>query len=249
MAYTSEYYRARRMGHAYGDPFDMGARALKGYRRGVRLLGDLAGKRVLDVGCGLGAGSWLPAKGGARVVGVDISEDAVQWARSTYGGEAARLGLDLEFWTVDLLGSDGGGLGTFDALTVVDVLEHFSPEGGEDLLRRLKRLLRPGGAMFLHVPITANALDWLLVVKNGLLAKRFRGEVLDHHGDPTHATRYSVHSLSRLLRTTDWRTGRLELRAYAPRLPTLERAAKSGRWGLLDHARQQVITDWDGVHG
>ena len=81
--YTEEYFRARRMGEALDDPFDTSGRALKGYRRGVRLLGGeegLRGKRVLDVGCGLGAGSWLLAQGGARVTGVDISEDAIEWA-------------------------------------------------------------------------------------------------------------------------------------------------------------------------
>src|ERR687884_678866 len=109
--YTAEYFRSRRMGESYDDPFDTRARALKGYRRGVRLLGDLQGKRVLDVGCGLGAGSWLMAKQGAHVTGVDVSDDAVQWAQKTYEGPAVEEGLHLEFWTVDLLASDGGGLG------------------------------------------------------------------------------------------------------------------------------------------
>ena len=39
--YTAEYFRSRRMGESYDDPFDTGAPALKGYRRGARLLGDL----------------------------------------------------------------------------------------------------------------------------------------------------------------------------------------------------------------
>lgn len=249
--YTVEYFRARRMGESLDDPFDTSARALKGYRRGVRLLGrdlrGLRGKRVLDVGCGLGAGSWLFLKQGARVTGVDVSEDAIEWARRTYGPEAARAGNRLDFWTVDLLAQDGGGLGEFDALTVVDVLEHFAPDEAEELLTRLRRLLRPSGRMFLHVPITANVLDWALVAKNGLLRKRLQGQVLDHHGDPTHEVRYSVRSLARLLERTGWTTQKLELRAYSPRLPDLERAAMSGQWHMVDYIQQQVATDWDGV--
>jgi 2-polyprenyl-6-hydroxyphenyl methylase/3-demethylubiquinone-9 3-methyltransferase len=212
------------------------------------MLGDLNGKRLLDVGCGLGAGSWLLATRGAHVTGIDISEDAIAWASRTYLPEAGSVGARLEFWAVDLLASDGGGLGVFDALTVVDVLEHFPREEGRDLLARLAGLLAPGGLMFLHVPVTANSLDWLLVVKNGLLGKRLQGRVLDHHGDETHATRFSVGSLSRLLREADWTTRALELRAYRPRLRPLERDVLAGRWTASDAAMEQSVTDWDGVH-
>ncbi len=236
------------MGESFDDPFDTSTRALKGYRRGVRLLRpNLSGKRALDVGCGLGAGSWLLSTLGAHVTGVDVSEDAIEWARRTYGPEAAHAGKHIEFWTVDLLAQDGGGLGGFDVLTVVDVLEHFAPHEAEELLVRLRRLLRPGGQMFLHVPVTANTLDWLLVVKNGLLGKRLRGQALDHHGDPTHEVRYSVRSLAGLLKRTGWATQKLELRAYSPRLRRLERAAGSGQWSLVDYMQQQMVTDWDSV--
>jgi 2-polyprenyl-3-methyl-5-hydroxy-6-metoxy-1,4-benzoquinol methylase len=246
--YTEEYFRARRMGESFDDPFDTSARALKGYRRGVRLLGgDLSDKRVLDVGCGLGAGSWLLAQSGARVTGVDVSEDAIEWARRTYSPEAARSGRHLDFWTADLLGVRSG-LGEFDALTVVDVLEHFSPREGAELLGRLRGLLRPGGKMFLHVPVTGNSLDWLLVVKNGLLSKRLSGDVIDHHGDPTHRIRYSVRGLARILKKTGWTTDKVELRAYGPRLSRLERATLRGRRGPMDRLLEEVATDWDGVH-
>jgi 2-polyprenyl-3-methyl-5-hydroxy-6-metoxy-1,4-benzoquinol methylase len=245
--YTKDYFRARRMGEALNDAFDTEARALKGYRRGARLLGPLQTKRVLDVGCGLGAGSWLLASSGADVTGVDISEDAIEWARHTYAGEADRRGYQVQFWQADLLAL-GSGLGEFDALTVVDVLEHFPPHDGRALLATLARLLTPGGVMFLHVPVTANALDWLLVAKNGLLRKRLRGEVLDHHGDPTHATRYSVRSISRLLVGAGWQTRKLELRAYAPRLRYLEHLVKTRHRSHRARAAEQLVTDWDGVH-
>ena len=209
---------------------------------------DLGGKRILDVGCGLGAGCWLLHKRGARVTGVDISQDAIAWARRTYSPEAAGTGRQLDFWAVDLLAQTGGGIGTFDALTLVDVLEHFAPREGAELLARLRLLLRPSGQMFLHLPITANTLDWVLLAKNGLIPKRLHGRVLDHHGDPTHLVRYSVHSATRLLAAAGWETQQLELRAYSPRLPRLERAVRLDRWGLLARLQQQVVTDWDGIH-
>ena len=48
---------------------------------GIDMLGDIRGKRVLDIGCGAGATSMSMAAAGAQVVGVDISEDLLAKAR------------------------------------------------------------------------------------------------------------------------------------------------------------------------
>lgn len=55
------------------------------YRHLEQLLGECAGKRILDFGCGHGIFSVAPAKQGARVVGVDISPRSLAFAhrRST----------------------------------------------------------------------------------------------------------------------------------------------------------------------
>src|SRR3989454_11277713 len=43
--------------------------------------GDLAGKRILDVGCGEGEDGMILAKLGARVTGLDVSPAAIELAR------------------------------------------------------------------------------------------------------------------------------------------------------------------------
>lgn len=48
---------------------------------GIAALGDISGKRILDIGCGAGATSIAMAKAGATVIGVDISEDLLAEAR------------------------------------------------------------------------------------------------------------------------------------------------------------------------
>src|ERR1700746_1118142 len=53
------------------------------------LLGDVRGKRLLDVGCGLGENSLLFARWGARVTGVDVSGRSLAVARQ----RAAKFGL------------------------------------------------------------------------------------------------------------------------------------------------------------
>jgi methionine biosynthesis protein MetW len=96
---------------------------------------------VLDFGCGDGVtiGTWLAANT-ARYVGFDISRAAVSQARA--------LGLDARVTPTDdrLPFPDG----SFDLATCLEVLEHlFEPQIA---LAELRRVLRPGGAIFITVP-------------------------------------------------------------------------------------------------
>lgn len=54
---------------------------------GITALGDVAGKRVLDVGCGAGSTSRALAALGADVTGVDISMDLLELAKRQGGAE------------------------------------------------------------------------------------------------------------------------------------------------------------------
>lgn len=61
--------------------FDATPAPADGYFHAVKSLGDLQGKRVLDVGCGTGWLSIILAKRGAQVHGFDISPESIQVAR------------------------------------------------------------------------------------------------------------------------------------------------------------------------
>jgi ubiquinone/menaquinone biosynthesis C-methylase UbiE len=122
-------------------------------------LGDLRGKSVLDVGCGLGGKTVAYAEAGARVTGVDISEDnisrCVEFARSR-GVEAVFTAGDAERLPF--------AEGAFDAIIANDSLEHFaSPEGA---LRELARVLKSGGSIFLFFtpwgsPLGSHLYDYI----------------------------------------------------------------------------------------
>ena len=47
----------------------------------LKLLGDVKGKDILEIGCGGGQNTIVLAKWGARSVGLDISEEQVKFAR------------------------------------------------------------------------------------------------------------------------------------------------------------------------
>lgn len=73
---------------------------------------EVAGRRrVLDVGCGTGGTTVAIARGGARCVGVDISETMVDAARA----RAQQAGVDARFLAADA-GSHAFEPGSFDAV-------------------------------------------------------------------------------------------------------------------------------------
>ena len=56
------------------------------------ILGDIQGKKVLDLGCGEGYNTRIMAKKGAKVVGVDFSEKMIDFA--VQHEEEEKLGIE-----------------------------------------------------------------------------------------------------------------------------------------------------------
>lgn len=111
-----------------------------------------AGDRVLDIGCGDGRLARPLRDLGARYTGLDVSAEAVRRC-AAQGLEVHRhdLGQPLPF-----------AEGTFDAVTVFEVLEHlFRPD---ECLEQIRRALRPGGVVLGSVPNIACLPNRLLLL-------------------------------------------------------------------------------------
>jgi len=109
----------------------------------------IRGGDVLDMGCGCGFGSYLMAQNGARsVVGVDVAEDALQYAAQNYEAE------NLRFERMDVT-SLSFPSEQFSAVVCLEVFEHV--DDYEALLRESVRVLKPGGVLVLSTP---NKLVW-----------------------------------------------------------------------------------------
>lgn len=107
----------------------------------LSLAGDVAGKRVLDVGCAAGYLSGELAARGASVVGLDVSTELVSIARSLWSSVEFRCG-DL---TEPLDFPDG----SFDLVTASLVLHYL--RDWSTPLASLRRVLSPGGALVMSV--------------------------------------------------------------------------------------------------
>jgi SAM-dependent methyltransferase len=107
----------------------------------MKVLGDVEGKSVLDVGCGTGLVTrMLKHRGARRVIGLDLSEAMLDAARA----EEAIHPLGVEYVLHDVV--DAGALRPFDAVTASYVLPHASsPEQLFAMCRGVFEALAPGG--------------------------------------------------------------------------------------------------------
>jgi 2-polyprenyl-3-methyl-5-hydroxy-6-metoxy-1,4-benzoquinol methylase len=107
-----------------------------------------AGGIVLDAACGLGYGTAALASGtgATRVIGVDLSDWAVTYARENF----ARTRNNLEYFAQDATHLAQLADESVDLVVCFETLEHMpNPEG---LLREFTRVLRPGGVFIGSVP-------------------------------------------------------------------------------------------------
>lgn len=105
------------------------------------LLGNVAGRRILDVGCGSGQYAAELLGRGADVVGFDGSAKLVELARQRVGGAADLRVHDLG-GPLDWLGDE-----SVDDAVMALVLHHL--EDPVPALREIHRVLRPDGRLVL----------------------------------------------------------------------------------------------------
>jgi SAM-dependent methyltransferase len=140
-AYEEAYYEdPTRAAGGYGAYLAQAEWRLEKAARQIRQVGDATGVRggkALDVGSGYGFFREALAQAGFEHQGVEISAHARRVAREIYG-----------FETHSEL--DGLPSGTFDLVTLWDVLEHVPDPVA--LLARCRDVLRPGGVVALKTP-------------------------------------------------------------------------------------------------
>ena len=109
------------------------------------------GKVLLDVACGAGGPALrIAAKTGCSVVGIDVHEQAVSTACSL--AIQRGLGRRAEFRVVDAAQQLPFSENSFDAITCIDAVNHFSDR--PRVIAEWARLLNVGGRLLFTDPIT-----------------------------------------------------------------------------------------------
>jgi ubiquinone/menaquinone biosynthesis C-methylase UbiE len=168
-------------------------------RRRSFLLGHVRpGDRALDLGCGDGRFTAELAAAGARALGADVAEAALERARSRYP--------ELEFQLVGIDSPLPFADGAFDVVWASEVIEHVGDTAR--WLSEVRRVLVPRGRLLLTTPSHGR----LRVLAGGI--ERFSPPLGDH----LHL--YTRASLRRLL--DEFGFGQVRVRA-AGGLPGLRR--------------------------
>src|SRR4030081_1494334 len=102
----------------------------------------IAGKKVLEVGCGIGTHAALLAKAGANLTAIDLTERAVQMTRRRF--EAFGLQGTIERADAERLPFQDA---SFDVVWSWGVIHHSSRT--ENCLSEISRVLQPGGRLLL----------------------------------------------------------------------------------------------------
>jgi 2-polyprenyl-6-hydroxyphenyl methylase/3-demethylubiquinone-9 3-methyltransferase len=117
----------------------------------------VAGRRVLDVGCGGGILSEGLAARGARVTGIDMGEAPLAVAKL----HLLESGLDIEYRHVEAAELAQERPGHYDVVTCLEVLEHVPDPAA--LVANCARLVRPGGDVF-FATINRNPKSYLFAI-------------------------------------------------------------------------------------
>ena len=117
----------------------------------------LAGKKVLDVGCGGGILAEAMAQRGAQVTGIDMGEAPLAVARL----HQLESGVSVEYEQSTAEEFAEQHAGTFDVVTCLEMLEHVPDPGS--VIRACTRLLKPGGQVFFST-INRNPKPFLFAI-------------------------------------------------------------------------------------
>ncbi len=123
----------------------------------IRERADLAGKTVVDVGCGGGILTEAMARAGARVTGIDMAEAPLSVARL----HQIESGAEVEYLQTRAEDLAAERAGDFDVVTCLEMLEHV-PDPSL-VIEACKTLVKPGGHVFFST-INRNPKSFLFAI-------------------------------------------------------------------------------------
>lgn len=102
-------------------------------------------KKVLDAACGTGYGTALLAQTAQKVCGIDISEEAISYAKSNYSAK----NVDFTVANIEKLPFEND---FFDVVVSFETIEHVDAQKQEKFLSEVRRTLKKDGVFIISTP-------------------------------------------------------------------------------------------------
>lgn len=151
---------------------------------------DLAGKRVMDIGCGTGFFVDWYLRRGAKVTGIDITSVAIEQLSATF---------DADFVVADITDPSFARPDPVDIVNMWDVIYHIvDPDAYERAIDNITRSLKPGG-LFLFT-------DWFGYRTDREVAEHVRARCMETHREVLEARGFELASVYPLYRYLNKRT-------------------------------------------
>ena len=146
-----EYYGKRRI--SLGGIFNLENENFfkNAYLKFKDLLGNIKGKTILDVGCGKGSLSFYLAKRGANVIGIDLSQNFIEFCQK----EVKRRKLNIDFKVMNAQIPDFEDE-SFDIIVGFRIIHHL-PDINL-FFKECKRILRKKGYIVFIEPLKKNPI-------------------------------------------------------------------------------------------
>ena len=197
--YDEEYYRTACGGFEVWAPSD--GREFSGmYPHVFNQLGLAPGQTLVDIGTGRGELLAVAAKAGVQAIGIEYSDAAVALASQTLETHGVREGARVVLADARSLPLPDG---TADGATLLDVVEHLTPAELDAALGEARRILKPGGRLYVHTFPNRTVYDVTYRLQRLVVPKRLRHWPADPRGDlerAMHVNEQTVTSLRRALR-------------------------------------------------
>ncbi|WP_198246290.1 bifunctional 2-polyprenyl-6-hydroxyphenol methylase/3-demethylubiquinol 3-O-methyltransferase UbiG [methane-oxidizing endosymbiont of Gigantopelta aegis] len=123
----------------------------------IQKYADIAGKRIVDVGCGGGILTEGLARAGADALGIDLSEDLIDIAEL----HSLESGVQAKYQKISAEQLAAEQPESFNHVTCMEMLEHVPDPGA--IIKACSQLVKPGGMVFFS---TLNRVPkaWLLAI-------------------------------------------------------------------------------------
>ena len=124
----------------------------------INQLAPLAGKQVVDIGCGGGILTDAMARSGARVLGIDLATKSLKVAQ-LHALEAQTPNVRYQEISAEALAAERPA--SFDVVTCMEMLEHVPDPAS--IVRACATLVKPGGWVFFST-LNRNAKSFLFAI-------------------------------------------------------------------------------------